>query len=78
MHLKDDHSTVQGNHFSKHNEECHTHIDDKNGSEDKSQDESDHPPHLNSMDLNKIVDQGYKIIYPMGPGISTKISVKYN
>ena len=78
MHLKDNHSTVQDNHSSKHNEECHTHINDTNDSEDKSQDESDRPPQLNSMDSNKIVDQGYKILLPMGPGKSTSISVKYN
>ena len=43
MHLKDNHSTVQDNHSSKHNEECHTHINDTNDSKDKSQDESDCP-----------------------------------
>ena len=78
MHLKDDHSTVQDNHSNKHNEECHTNITDTNDSEDKSQDESDHPPQPNSMDSNKIVNQGYKIMLSMGPDKSTSISVKYN
>ena len=68
IHLKDDYSTVQDNHSSKYNKECHTHINDSNGSEDKSQDESDRPSQLNSMDSNKIVNQGYKILLPMGPG----------
>ena len=78
MHLKDNHSTVQDNHSSKHNEECYTHINDKNNSEDKSKDESDSPPQLNSIDSNKIIDQGYKILLPMGPGKSTSTSEKYN
>ena len=58
--------------------ECHTHITDTNDSEGKSQDELDHPPQLNSINPNKIVDQGYKLLLPMGPGKSTSISVKYN
>ena len=77
MHLKDDHLIVQVNHSSKHNVECHIHITDTNGSEDKSQDESNHTPQLNSMDSNKIINQGYKVILPVGPNKSTNISVKY-
>ena len=77
MYLKDDHSTVQGNHFSKYNKECHTHITDTNGSEDKCQDESDRTPQPNSMDSNKIVDQGYKLLLLVELGKSTSMSVKY-
>ena len=77
IHLKDDHSIVQDNHSNKHNEECHTHINDKDDSKDKSQDESNRPPQLNSIDSNKIVNQGYKIILPVGPAKYTSISVKY-
>ena len=76
IHLKDDHSTAQNNHSSKHYKECHTHINDTNDSKDESQDESDLPPQLNSMNLNKIFDQEYKILVPVGPGKSTNISVK--
>ena len=49
-----------------------------NDSEDKNQDESDCPPQLNSMESNKIGDQSYKILLPVGSGKSTSISVKYN
>ena len=78
MHLKDDHSTVQDDHSSKHNEEYHTYINDTNDSEDKNQDESDRPSQLNNMNSNNIVNQGYKVLLPMGPGKYTSISVKYN
>ena len=78
MHLKEDHSAVQDDHSSKHNEECRTHINDTNDSEDKSHDESDRPPHLSSMESNKIVDQGCNILLPMGPGRSSSISMRYN
>ena len=47
MHLKEDHSTVQDDHSSKHNRECHTHIHDTDDSKDRRQDESDCPPQLN-------------------------------
>ena len=30
------------------------------------------------MESNKIIDQGYKILLPVGPGESTSTSVKYN
>ena len=56
MHLKDNHSTGQDDHSSKHNKECHTHINGTYDSEDKSHDESDRPPQLNSMNSNKIID----------------------
>ena len=77
MHLKGNHSTIQDNHSNKHNEECHSHINDTNDSEDMSQDESDRPPQLNSTDSNKIVDQEYIILLPVGQGKSKSISVKY-
>ena len=76
MHLKNDRSTVQNNYSSKHNEECHTHINSTNDSEDKSQDKSDRQLQLNSNDSNKTFGQGYIIILPMGSGKSSSISVK--
>ena len=78
MYLKNDHYIVQDDHSSKHNEECHTHITDMNSSEDKSHDELDRTPQLNSTGSNKIVNQGYKILFPVGLSKSTSISVKHN
>ena len=78
IHLEDNHSIVQDDHSSNHNEEGHIHINDVNISEDKSHDELDCPPQLNSMESNKIVNQGYKIILPVGPTKSTSMSVKHN
>ena len=53
-------------------------INNTNDHEDKNQDESDRPLQLNSMELNKTVNQGYKILLPVGPSKSTSISTKHN
>ena len=66
MYLKDNHSIVQDNHSNNHNEEYHTPINNTNDREDKNQDESDRPLQLNSMESNKTVNQGCKIILPVG------------
>ena len=78
MHLTDDQSTVQDNHSNNHNEEYHTPINNTNDHEDKNQDESDRPLQLKSKELNKTVNQGYKILLPVGPSKSTSISTKHN
>ena len=78
MHLKDDHSTVQDNHSNNHNEEYYTPINNTNDREDKNQDESDCSLHLNNTESNKTVDQGYKILLPVGQTKSTSISAKHN
>ena len=57
MHLKDNHSTIQDDHSSKHNKECHTHINEVNDSEDKSQDESViQDSHLGLISITEIWD----------------------
>ena len=78
IHLKNDHSTVQDDHFNNHNEEYHTPINNTNDYEDENQDESDRPLQLNSMKSNKTVDQEYKILLPVRPSKSTSISMKHN
>ena len=49
-----------------------------NDSEDESHKELNSSPQLYGMEWNKIVDQGYKIMLPVGPSKSTSISVKHN
>ena len=78
MHLKDDHSTVQDDHSNNHNQEYHIPINNTNDPEDKNQDESDCSLQLNSMESNKTVNQGYKILLLVGPSKSTNISAKHN
>ena len=78
MHLKDDHSTDQDDHSNNPNEEYRTPINNKNDHEDRNQNESDQPLQLDSMESNKTVDQGYKILLPLGPSKSASISTKHN
>ena len=77
MHLKDNHAAAQDNHSRKHYKKYHTHINNTNDYDDKNQDEPDSPLQLNSMDSNKIVNQGYKILLLVGPGKSISMSMKY-
>ena len=78
MHLKDDHSTVQNDHSNNHNEKIHTPINKSNDLEAKNQDASDYPLQLHNMESNKTVNQGYKILLPVGPSKSTIVSVEHN
>ena len=72
------HPIVQDDQSNNHIYNGHTRINDKNISNDKSYNELNSLPQLNGMELNMIVDQGYKILLPMGSSKSTKLSVNHN
>ena len=52
IHFNSNYAIVQGDHSSNHNEDSHTHINDKNNSEDESYDELNSSPQLNGMESN--------------------------
>ena len=68
---------IQDDYSNNHNENGHTHIIDNNDSEDESHNELNSSPQLNGMESNKIIDQRYRIILPMGSSKPTSISVKH-
>ena len=75
IYLNNNQAIVQDDHSNNHNEDGHTHINDMNNPGDENHSELNSSPQLYGMGPNKIVDQGYKILLPVGPNKSTSISV---
>ena len=78
INFNSNHSIAQDDHYNNHYEDGHIHINDMIISVDESYDELNNLQQPNGMESNKIVDQGYKILLPVGPSKSTSISVKHN
>ena len=78
IHFNNDQAIIQVDHSNNHNEDGHTHINDTNKPKDESHNELNSSLQLYGMEPNKIVDQGHKILLPVGSSKSTSISVKHN
>ena len=72
-------SIVQDNHSNNNNNnnDSHTHFNDKNNSEDESNDELDNSQQLNGMELNKIVIQKNQTLLTVESSKSASISMKH-
>ena len=78
IHFNNNQPIVQDDQSNNHNEDGHIHINDKINFEDESYNELNSSPKLNGMDSNKIVNQGYQILLPVGSSKFTRKSMKHN